>query len=190
MSKALSWNDRFALIDHYQPTDNAIRSAFNLTQDELDMARTLRAAGTFIASPQLDVGYYSSIFANLDVAGANSVQRPTAVQAITPIVSGGMYTPGATATVHTKPETATKRLKAPQKRGRKGDKIQKALLAVPETPMPVDVFIKQHDVSLAVLRQSKRFAQGLDPAVAAQIGTINVRQDKTTKQLMIWREVK
>jgi hypothetical protein len=46
----------------------------------------------------------------------------------------------------------------------------------------------QHGVSLAVLRQSKRFLAKLDPAIVATIGRINVRQDKATKQLMIWRD--
>ena len=99
-----------------------------------------------------------------------------------------VQTKPSTATTHAKPETASKPAKQLKKRGRKGDKIFKALAAVPTTQMSVDTFIAQHDVSLAVLRQAKRFVATLDPAQAVAIGKINVRQDKTTKKLMIWRE--
>jgi hypothetical protein len=54
--------------------------------------------------------------------------------------------------------------------------------------MSINAFMQQHGVSLAVLRQSKRFLAKLDPSVATKIGTIKVRQDKATKELMIWRE--
>ena len=207
MSKTmLSWGDRFALIDHYNPTDNQVCSAFGLTQDELDTARSLRDAGTFAATLHFDCGQHATIFSSAD-------NMPT--MATIPVPVGGIASPvppavvaprvsapkqptekttqpthrQPTATVHTKPETASRRVKEPQKRGRKGDKISKAFAAVPMTQIPVDAFIVEHGVSLAVLRQSKRFLAAMEPAVAQSIGRINVRQDKDTKQLMIWREV-
>lgn len=177
MSKILSWADRFALIDHYAPTDASICSAFNLSQAELDTARTLRLQGTFVANPHLDTAKYSTMFS---ASAAQPVVAP--VVAITPKVS--------TATVHTaRPESATKQPKVPQKRGRKGSKITNALHAIPTVPTPVDAFIEQHGVSLAVLRQAKRFVGAMDKADAATIGTVRVRQDASSKQLMIWREV-
>lgn len=177
MSKiTMSWGDRFALIDHYKPSDTEICTAFELSQIQLDTARQLRDAGTMRASTTLDVSKYTEVFsggASLPVStvAATKVQR-----------TGG-------ATTHPMPETASKRIRPPQKRGRKGDKISKALLAVPTTQVPVETFMKEHGVSLAVLRQSKRFIEKLDAETQTAIGKINVRQDKSSKVLMIWREV-
>lgn len=179
-NKIMSWNDRFALIDHYKPADDAVCAAFGVEQGEFETAKQLRAAGTFIANEQLDVSKYASVFSASPAApvSANVVAATPAPKAKNKGV----------ATTHTNTKTATKAVKVPAKRGRKGDKITKALQAVSATPVSVDTFIKQHGVSLAVLRQSKRFIEKMEPAVAKQIGKVNVRQDKTTKQLMIWRE--
>lgn len=176
MSKVTSWADRFALIDHFKPSESQICAAFGLTPAEYQTAAGMRAAGTFAANAGLDVAKYADVF---------NASGPTAVSTSTAVVKPQK---GASSSVHAKPESASKRVKVPQKRGRKGDKIATALAAVPTTQVSVDTFMQQHGVSLAVLRQSKRFIAKLDPAVAATIGKINVRQDKTTKQLMIWRE--
>jgi hypothetical protein len=186
MSKIMSWNDRFALIDHYKPTDEAICVAFGVDKNELDTARGLRSTGSFAANPQLDVSKYGSVFASGSVIdGASSpakgINQSTTTKAVATSKKGS-------ATTHVKPETATKKAKVPQKRGRKGDKIHRALQAVSSTPVAVETFIKQYGVSLAVLRQSKRFLEKMDPSAAKKIGKVNVRQDKTSKQLMIWRE--
>lgn len=173
----MSWSDRFALIQHYQPTDAQVCAAFGLTQDELATARALQAAGTFRATPNYNVAKYADIFTT-----------PRSQVAMVTDGTPGKKTTG-TATSYARPETASKQVKVPQKRGRKGDKITTALSAVPLTQVPVEDFMKQHGVSLAVLRQSKRFMAKLDPAVVASIGTINVRQDKGSKTLMIWRTV-
>lgn len=177
MKVTMSWADRFALIDHYQPSDEAILKTFSLTPDELSTVRQMRAAGTFAANPNLDVVKYANVFSN--------TTTPTVVATSSSTVSPKNK---GTTTVYTKPETASKKLKEPQKRGRKGDKIQTALTSVPTTPVPVETFMSQHGVSLAVLRQSKRFLEKLDAATQATIGKINVRQDKVSKTLMIWRE--
>ena len=180
MSKiTMSWPDRFALINHYKPSDAQICASFGLSQDELDTARTLADAGTFRASQNLDVAKYSSVF-----TADGSTPTATGVAA-TPTTKSGKA--GGT-TTFTKPETAVKKAKVPQKRGRKGDKIAIALSAVPSTQVPVETFMAQHGVSLAVLRQSKRFLSKLPAEQAAAIGRINVRQDKATKTLMIWRD--
>jgi hypothetical protein len=166
MSKLnLSWSDRFALIDHYKPTDEQVCATFGLSQDELDTARVMASAGAFRANANFDFSRYPNVFT------APLMTNPT------------------TASSFQKPESASKRPKVPQKRGRKGDKIITAFQAVPTTQVPIDDFIQEHGVSLAVLRQSKRFLGKLDQEMAAKIGKINVRQDKATKRLMIWREV-
>lgn len=196
--RMLSWNDRFALIDHFRPSDDQVCSAFGLTQDELNTARDLKAAGTFASNPSLDVAQYAGVFNSTAPVDQIVVPMPTGLgTAVHRVVSKPAPTVDVprpstskqTTTTHTKPETATRRVKEPQKRGRKGDKITTAFAAIPLTQTPVDDFIKKHGVSLAVLRQSKRFLAAMDPAVAKSLGKINVRQDKETKQLMIWREV-
>lgn len=191
MSKLqLSWNERFALIDHYSPSDEQVCAVFGLSKDELATARDLRAAGTFSSSPSFDATPYAEVFTSAVVPAATST--PTPVAPVVPVVvkaNPTVSTKPVVATTHARPETATRRIKEPQKRGRKGDKITRALSAVPTTPVPVESFITEYGVSLAVLRQSKRFIAAMDAVTAATIGKVNVRQDKATHQLMIWREV-
>lgn len=188
MTTNLSWNDRFALIDYFLPSDPQICVAFGLTQDELDTARDLRAVGTFKNTPNFDAIKYDGIF-NVKVPEVVVAPQPPAdVPTHSKTTVATQVRPQPQVTVHTKPESATRRVKEPQKRGRKGDKIVKALLAVPTSPVSVDAFIAEHGVSLAVLRQSKRFVEGMDATTAQTIGRVNVRQDKVTRQLMIWRE--
>lgn len=170
----LSWPERFALIDHYAPSDTQICTTFGLSEDELMTARQLRAAGTFAASNSLNVSEIGNVF-------TMPPPSPTTAAPSTKVHRGG-------ATAYARPETASKRVREPQKRGRKGNKIATALAAVPTTQTPVDVFTQQHDVSVAVLRQSKRFIERLPVEVQRQIGRINVRQDPTTRKLMIWRD--
>lgn len=187
MTQTFSWNDRFALIDYFLPSDPQICVAFGLTQDELDTARDLRTAGTFKSTPNFDAVQFDGIF-NVKVP---EVVAPAVVATPikTTVAPTSFVRPQSTSTAtYTKPESATKRIKEPQKRGRKGDKITRALQSVPTSPVPVDAFILEHGVSLAVLRQSKRFIEGMDAATARTIGRVNVRQDKATRTLMIWRE--
>lgn len=193
----LSWNDRFALIEHFEPSDPQVLAAFSLTQDELDTARQLKAAGTFRASTGINMEQYSNVFTSAQlngpmttiasVASAGVASATTAKQMTT--LASRPIARQSTATSHTKPETASKKTKEPQKRGRKGNRIQQALAAVPTTPVSAEQFSKENSVSIAVLRQAKRFLAEMPADMQAQIGNVCVRQDKATKQLMIWREV-
>lgn len=171
-----SWGDRFAVIDHFTPTDPQICKTFTVTQGELDTARQLRTAGTFVPTTGMNMTKYANMFPTC----AATKSTPTATVPPSKLV----------ATAHAKPESATKKSKiekVPQKRGRKGNKIVDALLAIPTKPVLVTAFMQQHGVSLAVLRQSKRFISKLDVTTATKIGSVNVKQDKATKSLMIWR---
>ena len=161
----LTWNDRFALIDHYTPTDKQIVDAFGVTQDELDTALQLRASGQFLSMPNVDVASYSSVFAST-TEGIKAPKRTTTVTSTTTSVP---------------PESASKRVKTPKKRGRKGTKILKAFTAVPTEPTSVNEFAATHSVSVAVLRQSKRFDH-------SGLGSVRVKKDKASGTLMIWRE--
>ncbi len=172
----MSWSDRFALIEAYQPSDQIICKTFNLSASELQTARALKQSGTFLPNKGFVATKYQHIFNSdisvfVDVTPKNKFEH---------------------ATIHSLlPHSATKRTsipKEPQKRGRKGDKISTALLAVTSTPEPVNEFALKNNVSVAVLRQAKRFLDTMDKEVADKIGKIIVKQDKTTKTLMIWRE--
>lgn len=81
------------------------------------------------------------------------------------------------------PTTATKPIVSPKKRGRQGSNVINAFTAVPTTPVLINAFRANHDVSVAVLRQAKRFDKtGLS-------GTVRVKKDKATGHLMIWRDI-
>jgi hypothetical protein len=172
----MSWSDRFALIEAYKPDDQTICRTFNLSAGELQTAKVLKQSGTFMPNKAFDTTKYKHIFNNdtsvfTDVTPANKFEH---------------------ATTHSlSPQSATKRTsipKEPQKRGRKGDKISNALLAVTSTPEPVEEFALKNNVSVAVLRQAKRFLDTMDKEVADKIGKVIVKQNKQTKTLMIWRE--
>lgn len=173
-SKTMSWNDRFALIDHYKPNDDAACSAFGVTQDELKTAREMRSAGAFTATPDIDVKSYANLFSAAAPAAASSTTKTSR--------RGGATRTKKTTTTKGKPATATKKTKEPKKRGRKGDKIATAFAAIPTDPTPVEDFASDHGVSIAVLRQSKRFDK------SPELGAVRVKKDKETKTLMIWRE--
>lgn len=167
-SKSLSWNDRFALIDHYELTDDQVIQAMGVTQDQLDTARDLRGSGHFTPTPNLDVNSYAKMFGvtvpkATKPASATSVTKPS--KTVTPA-----------------PQTASQPVRVPKKRGRKGDKISKAFSSIPTTAVPAEQFASDNNVSLAVLRQSKRFD------THPQLGTVHVKKDRQTKTLMIWRE--
>lgn len=80
------------------------------------------------------------------------------------------------------PETATRGNKILRKRGRKGNKIALAYSEIPETPVNFEEFAAKYGVTTKVLRQIKRHDRYAD------MGQVFVRKDKTTKQIMIWRE--
>jgi hypothetical protein len=167
----MSWNDRFALIDQYKPSNAVICSVFNLNDMELQTANKLREAGTFSPNPHFDTSKFAGIFPDID----DNMDTQPIIQH-DPVISN-------------RPETYTKKviIKEPQKRGRKGSKIVQALFAVPNIPVSAKWFSEEHDISLAVLRQSKRFTEHLSPEDTKKIGKICVKQNKE-KILMIWRE--
>jgi hypothetical protein len=179
----MSWNDRFALIEAYNPTNTSICATFNLTPAELKTAMSLRTAGTFQANKKMDITKFGNPFVDM-------VDEPTIPTSPTIPSTNKIKTGTSTSYVIGQPETATKKVivKTPKKRGRKGTKITSAFMAVTDAPVAVDQFVLQHSVSLAVLRQSKRFIEQMSTEEAQKVGKIIVKQDKETKTLMIWRE--
>lgn len=87
------------------------------------------------------------------------------------------------------PETATKRSTEPKRRGRKSNKINTALLNVPLQPVDAETFAHDHEISLNALRQYQRFYDQFDEQTQRQLGVIKIRLNKTTRRLMIWREM-
>jgi len=125
---SLSWGQRFALIEAYKLSAEAACEAFGVTTEELTTASDLKGKGIFKIDTVMDVAPYGELFGVAPVAKAPRTAGP-----------------------------ATKKVATPKKRGRKGDKITTAFLAVPVTPVSVEAFMSEFGVSLAVLRQAKRF---------------------------------
>ncbi len=167
MQKVNTWGDRFALIDYFKPTDDQIISVFGITKNQLSAARAMHATGTIIANPKIDPSKYTEMF------------RPN--RNSTPTVAPTLPQRFQSTVPHTAPTVHQ------PKKGRSGSKILTALRAVPTIPVPVDTFAANYGVSVAVLRQSKRFVAQMTQPEQESLGCINVKQDKDTKKLMIWR---
>jgi hypothetical protein len=153
-------------MDTYSPSEESACRAFKVSLDELTTVKKLRQTGIFQQNPKFNSSKYGDIFVISDKESNNI-------------------------SVHLYPQTATKRTAQPiqpQKRGRKGDKIINALRSVPNTPVAAESFSAAHNISIAVLRQAKRFTANLDQLSISSIGRVCVKTDKTTKTLMIWRE--
>jgi hypothetical protein len=190
--KDMSWNDKFALIDRHNPSDEMICMVFGITLNELNKARELRKAGTFEASGEFDHQAVVDIFSSsidFQLPTLNGEESLLGIQPMNPL-TGQIFTLRHLYDADQPAESATKKLTItpPQKRGRKGDKIAIALSQVSTIPEPVEQFIVKHGVSLAVLRQAKRFISAMAPAEASAIGKVVVKQDKNSRVLMIWRE--
>lgn len=170
--KSFTWNDRLTLINYFKPTDEQACEVFGVTQPELEVARNQLKAGVFSLSTTLDVTSYGTLFASTE-ADASATVTTTQAPA---------RTKATVTSTQAAPQTATKAVREPKKRGRKGDKITQAFSSIPAQPTAAEEFAKTHGVSIAVLRQSKRF-----DTVGG--GTVKVKKDKTSKTLMIWREV-
>lgn len=169
MKKAsnLSWPDRLALVNAHTPTDTKACEVLGVSNDELRTARELEKAGSIIASTDLDTDTYASLF-------EDSIKNPRTKPSQQSITRGDAGSQ--------RPLSATKVVREPKKRGRKGDNIAKAFAAIPTTPTNVETFAAAHGVSVAVLRQSKRFD-------TTGTGTVTVKKDKDSGELRICRVV-
>lgn len=168
----LTWPERFALIDHYKPSDAQICTSFKINPSDLHMARQLRTVGTLSASNTFDAPAHGNPFTAPVTETVTSTKRSTS-----PVSSK------TTSDVSAPPrETASKKVVAPKKRGRKGTKISAAFSAIPATPVDLTQFASQYNVSIPVLRQSKRFD------TAPELGTVRVKVNKDNGNLEIWRE--
>lgn len=153
----LGWGERLAIINKFGLNDSQATTAFGVSADELTTARSMVNDGVFIIPTDMDFGPYE-----------NELK--------------GFKKPSTGKETSTKPVTATKPKREVKKRGRKGTKILDAFRAVPTTAVPAEEFATTHSVSMAVLRQARRFdTTGLP-------GAVKVKKDRQAGILMIWRE--
>ncbi len=170
----LSWSDRFSIIAAAKQefptlTEEEICKVLVVDRDELSMASECLSDGTFRANTQLDAAFYLPYFRGEEPVFPEAVQR----QRTLPEIVSKATDPAERLLFASKPQ---------KKSGRRGNNIQRAFAAIPTTPVPVEEFSKKHSVSVAVLRQYKRFDKEGN-------GQVNVRKDKDTGVIMIWRSV-
>ncbi len=165
-TKTLTWNDRIAIIERFKPTDTEIKQHFGVTQNELDTARELRNTGVVVPTSDIDFSAYSPMFS---MASSDHKQSKKS-------------TVSSTTKPTTSAETASKSIKLPKKRGRQSNNIVTAFTLIPSTPTSAIQFAEDNNVSLNVLRQSRRFD------VSPDLGAVHVKKDKETSQLMVWRD--
>lgn len=84
------------------------------------------------------------------------------------------------------PETASPPKRKLQKRGRKTTAVADALRKVPSTPVDAELFATECGVSLASLRQVKRFTSAHPDGVVLR-DSIKFKTDKATNKVFIWR---
>ena len=173
MSKSYSWGQRLALIQAHSPADNVACTALGVSQEELETARELMAAGSITLDSSV-VGT-ANIFEGVKASAVTARVTPATTSKTTAVV----VTPKTTGVP---PATASKPTRVPKKRGRRGSNIDTAFAAIPAEPTDAEKFAVRHSVSLAVLRQAKRFDK-------VGTGTVKVRKDRETGSLMVWREV-
>lgn len=163
----LSWADRFGIIAKMeeQPTDADVCRVFKVSQDELDTARQCLNEGIFRINTNVNHQFYELFFKGETPEFPKTVQRVRVLPL--PV------------------DNEERRLFASQNkvvrpRGRKSNNIDLAFKSIPTAPMDVNTFIEKYRISLAVLRQHKRFDK--------YPGTVFVRKNKETGVTEVWRE--
>lgn len=170
MLTSLSWTARLTIIERYDLTDAESVTNFGVSLEELNMAKEFKEDGVFKTDPTLDMEQYSTVLVRDSIANPKSQKAPTMNESET------------TAPTTKKPRKPSSAIKNPSKKvGHKGTKIASAFTAIGLDPISVDTLITQTGVSLAVLRQARRFDK-------TGGGPVRVRKDKTTGALMVWRE--
>lgn len=169
----LSWSDRFSIIavatQQMPEIDNSIIcKVFGVDDEELAIASECFADGIFKPNPNIDAEFYLPFFKG---ETPEFPDTPSRVRTLPEVVSKAID-PAERQLFANKPK---------QRTGRKGSNISRAFSAIPTEPVPAEEFAAKHRVSMAVLRQYKRFDK-------AGRGQVNVRKDKATGVIMIWRE--
>lgn len=178
---SLRWSQRFALMDHYDLDDKAACDAFGITESQLKAAHELRSQGMVEADQTFPVNDYRHLF----VEEEQTATPTRAGFGFAGLVGQLIGEPPAitrkhgTGRVHKISGTAgSSSASQPKQRGRRGTKIAEAFLAIPSQPVLLDEFLATHNVSINVLRQSRRFD-------TTGRGPVNIK--KINGQQMIWR---
>lgn len=169
----LSWSDRFSIIAVATTqiptiTENDICKVFGVDVEELAIASECFADGIFKSNPTIDADFYIPYFRGEEPAFPEVEAR---VRTLPELVSKAID-PAERQLFASKPKVRS---------GRRGNNIQRAFAAIPTSPVPAEEFANKHRVSMAVLRQYKRFDK-------ENKGQVNVRKDKESSVIMIWRE--
>lgn len=166
----LSWSDRFTIIEAAKAeipeiTEEDILKVFAVDKDDYDMASECLSDGVFKVNNRIDANFYIPYFRG------EVPEYPDAEPRSRTLPVPEEFDP------EKRQQFASKNKKPA---GRRGNNISRAFAAIPSTPVPVEEFAKKHQVSLAVLRQYKRFDK-------EGKGQVNVRKDKELGVVMIWR---
>lgn len=166
----LSWSQRFALIEHFEVSDETACEKFGIAQDALDAARELLAMGSIMPdNTGLAISEYGYLFEPPTKGGfglgslVNQLLNRNAI----PTSSGNK-----TKVVGSSGNASQRQ------RGRRGNKIATAFANIPANPIPLDDFLGQYGVSINVIRQSRRFD-------TTGGGRIQIREIQGRQ--MIWR---
>lgn len=164
----LSWADRFGILENLTipVTDEDICRVFQVNTQELTVARELRSDGVLRTNPRINHAFYELFFKG------ETPEFPAATQRVR--------------VLPTPPDMEERRLYASQNKverpkGRKSNNIDMAFRAIPTVATDVEAFANKNRVSIAVLRQHKRFDK--------YPGTVFVRKNKQTGVTEIWREM-
>jgi len=150
--KNLSWTQNLAIIEHYKPTEQKLGEIFGISTKQLADFKSL---GIFFKpDPAFDVSPYYILF-----------------ETIVPSIK--------TSVPFDREAFDTEKVK--KRPGRPGKNIINAFWSVPSEPTDAIEFAKKSEVSLSVLRQSKRFDK------TNLSGKVHVRKNKDGL-LMIWRD--
>lgn len=178
-SKSMGWGRRFAIIGEFGLDDTQAQQVFGLEDGELGVARKLMDKGHIRIEQGVDFSQYEPELGNLRSSAAPTTATASATKPAKTVPAKKSVTKKSVTT--NKPVTATKPKKPKQKRGRKGDKIVRAFNSVPKKPTNAEDFAQKHQVSMAVLRQAKRFDK------SGKAGRVMVKKNRQTGELQIWR---
>lgn len=167
----LSWADRFGILHKmsFVPKDDDICRIFRVDANELHLARICLRDHVFRVNTRIHGEFYERLFKGEEVE----------------------FPPFRNTRERTYPEFseedrvlfASRREEQKSKQKvRRSNNIDIAFKNIPTEPTPVEPFAEKYRVSIAVLRQHKRFDK-------VQTGPVYVRKNKDTGVIEIWRDV-
>ena len=174
MKERMSWNLRFALMNHFKLSDERACEVLKVTSDELKTAKYLRDNnGYFKPDTNVDFGQYEHL--------VNPPTTPKAKNDTTQKAKNDTTQKPKNDTTQN-PKSAT----SGRKRGRPGDKIKKAYAAITTDKVPVEDFMSEHHVSLSVLRRHRDFDH-LKETGQVNVKKVKLNESDKEKVLCIWR---